>query len=182
MEIWLETMGLAVALGCDAFAVGLGVGARFHARGQVFRLSFHFGFFQFFMPLVGWGLGRELVEFTRQWAPWIAFALLVFLGLRMAWESLGPQDQDPLERDPTRGLSLVMLSLATSLDALGVGFSLGLVGGSILWPAVVIGLTAAAMTWLAMRLGRVLSQRLGRRMGLAGGAILVAIAFKLVLD
>ncbi len=177
----LETFLLAVALGCDAFAVGLGVGTRFCSRRQIFRLSFHFGLFQFAMPLLGWAMGLYLVGLVKKWGPWLAFFLLVFIGLKMAYESLrGEEFQDECP-DPTRGMSLIVLSLATSMDALGVGFSLGILGRQLLGAAVVIGVTAAAMTWAAMRIGNRLSTLWGRRMGVLGGVVLVAIAFKLLL-
>lgn len=178
---FLEIWGLALALGCDAFAVGLGVGTKCHLPRQVFRLSFHFGFFQFAMPLAGWALGRVVVEFTRQWAPWLAFAVLVFLGGKMIRESLGDENESTSRADPTTGMSLVALSVATSIDALGVGFSLGIMNGRILWAAIVIGLVAGIMTLCAMKLGRRLSARFGTRMGLLGGVILIIIAFKLLL-
>jgi putative Mn2+ efflux pump MntP len=179
MSPW-EVLGLAVALGCDAFAVGLGVGALCHRPRQVFRLSFHFGLFQFLMPLLGWGVGAALVEVARTWAPWLACGVLLFLGGRMIRESLGPAGESGPRLDPTRGWSLVTLSVATSIDALGVGFSLGIMEARVLWPAAVIGLAAAAMTLGAMKLGRVLSRRFGRRVGVAGGLILIAIGVKLV--
>ncbi len=186
----LEILGLAVALGCDAFAVGLAVGTTCHQPRQVFRLSFHFGFFQFAMPLGGWALGRAVVDFTQHWAPWLAFGVLIFLGGKMIYESLwdrrgdgggGDGEKSAAPADPTRGLSLVVLSVATSIDALGVGFSLAIMGGSVFWPAVVIGLVAGVMTLGAMKLGRVLSARFGRRLGAAGGLILILLAFKLLL-
>ncbi|MFZ5586697.1 MAG: manganese efflux pump MntP family protein [Thermodesulfobacteriota bacterium] len=179
---YLESLGLAVALGCDAFAVGLGVGCRFCAPRQIFRLSFHFGFFQFFMPVAGWLLGQGVADLVRWWGPWLACAVLTFLGLRMIRESLRPPQEDDPDAcaDPTRGVSLLVLSLATSIDALGVGFSLGLVGGSIWGAAIVIGLVAGGMTWAAMRLGRRLSVRFGHRMGLIGGLILILIGVKMV--
>lgn len=176
-----EILGLAVALGCDAFAVGLAVGAKCHRSRQVFRLSFHFGFFQFAMPLAGWALGRAVVEFTRQWAPWLAFAVLIFLGLKMIRESFQDDEGAGACADPTKGMSLIALSVATSIDALGVGFSLGIMNGDILWAAIVIGLVAGVMTLGAMKLGKRLSSRFGRRMGVLGGIILIIIAFKLLL-
>jgi len=175
---------VAIALGCDAFAVGMGVGAKTCSPRQVFRLSFHFGLFQFIMPLLGWFLGQNLVGLANLWAPWIAFALLFFIGAKMTGENLLGKDkeQNPEEcLDPTRGFNLVLLSVATSLDALGVGLSLGLIGAGLLFPAIWIGLTAGAMTWSAMKLGNRLSHRFGRWMELAGGIILMAIAIKLVI-
>jgi len=172
---------IAVALGCDAFAVGLGVGCRFCAPRQIFRLSFHFGLFQFMMPLAGWLAGRHILVWTKTWTPWIAFGLLMFIGGRMVIEGLRAPEEEVECADPTRGVSLVMLSVATSIDALGVGFSLGVLNQNLFVVAVCIGITAAAMTWLAMKIGNRLSQRFAKRMEIIGGFILVAIAFKLLL-
>jgi len=171
-----------VALGCDAFAVGLGVGTRFCLPRQVFRLSFHFGLFQFLMPLLGCFIGQNIVGLAREWAPWVAFGLLFLIGGRMTYESLRPEDSKELQDcvDPTRGFSLVVLSLATSMDALGVGFGLGMLGQDLFFSATVIGIVACSMTWVAMRLGNQLSATFGRRMETAGGLILIAIAFKLL--
>lgn len=173
---------IAVALGCDAFAVGMGVGARFCQPRQVFRLAFHFGLFQFMMPILGWFLGQNLVGVASTWAPWIAFALLFFIGAKMAGESLFGKHHDESAEcvDPTRGLSLVMLSLATSIDALGVGLSIGILGIGLLFPAIWIGITAGVMTWASMRIGNRLSARFGRWMEVAGGFVLIAIAIKLL--
>jgi len=179
----VETALIAVALGCDAFAVGMGVGTRFCQPRQVFRLSFHFGLFQFLMPLLGWFIGVNAFGLVRQWGPWLAFGLLFFIGARMTYESFRPEEISPDQecRDPTRGMSLVVLSLATSMDALGVGFSIGVLGQSLLLAAVCIGITACFMTWAAMKLGNRLSRKFGQRMEIIGGIILMAIAVKLLI-
>jgi putative Mn2+ efflux pump MntP len=176
----VETLALAVALGCDAFAVGLAVGGRFGAPRQIFRLSFHFGLFQFLMPLIGWGLGAGLATVATRWAPWIAAEVLLFIGGKMAWEALQAPEDRSQGLDPTKGWSLVALSLATSIDALGVGLSLGMVGQNVFGSAVVIGIVAAGMTLIAMKLAGLMSAKLGHRMGIVGGVILIGIAVKLV--
>jgi manganese efflux pump family protein len=179
----VETFLIAVALGCDAFAVGLGVGTRFCAPRQVFRLSFHFGLFQFLMPLLGCFIGQNVVGLARDWAPWVAFGLLSVIGAKMIHESFRPAEESQQAEncpDPTRGFSLVGLSLATSMDALGVGFSLGILEQGLLFAAFIIGVVACAMTWAAMKLGNRLSEKFGRRMEIAGGLILLAIAVKLL--
>jgi putative Mn2+ efflux pump MntP len=174
---------LALALGCDAFAVGMGVGTRFCSPRQVFRLSFHFGLFQFLMPLVGWSLGQSIVGEASRWGHWIAFALLFFIGGRMCYESFqhdaSSDDQECI--DPTRGFKLVFLSIATSLDALGVGFSLAMLGQGLFMAATWIGVVAGVMTWTAMKLGNRLSEKFGKRMERVGGLVLLAIAVKLIL-
>ena len=177
------TLLLALALGCDAFAVGMGVGTRFCSPRQVFRLSFHFGLFQFLMPLIGWLLGQSIVGSASKWGVWIAFVLLFFIGGRMCYESFqrepALEDQECL--DPTRGFKLVFLSVATSLDALGVGFSLAMLGEGLFVAATWIGLVAGMMTWTAMILGNRLSEKFGKRMERVGGLVLMAIAIKLLI-
>ena len=173
---------VAIAVGCDAFAVGLGVGARFCNQRQIFRLSFHFGLFQFIMPILGWLLSRRLPAALTVWAPWIAFALLFSIGVKMICESLSGKKADPAYcSDPTRGFSLFVLSVAASLDALGVGFSMGLLNQGLIVPAVWFGMTAGAMTWVSMKLGNRLSSKFGRWVEVAGGLILMAIAVDFVL-
>ncbi len=172
---------IAVALGFDAFAVGLGVGTACCAPRQVFRLSFHFGLFQFMMPLIGWLSGRYILFWAETWGPWIAFGLLLFIGARMLRQGVIPAEEETECPDPTKGFSLVMLSLATSIDALGVGFGLGVLKQNLFLVAVWIGITASAMTWSAMKIGNRLSQRFAHRMEIIGGLILIVIAFKLLL-
>ena len=178
----LETVLLAVALGCDAFAVGMGVGARFCHPRQTFRLSFHLGLFQFMMPVFGWFVSRRAPAAVRVWGPWIAFALLFFIGSKMVFESLkGRHETEGECVDPTRGLSLIALSVAASLDALGVGFGMGLLGSAMLVPAVCFGVTAGVMTWVSMKLGNRLSTRFGRWIEAGGGLILIALAIEFVV-
>ena len=177
---FLEIVLIAVSLGCDAFAVGLGVGIRFCAPRQIFRLAFHFGLFQFLMPLLGWLLGRQFLSWVERFGHWIAFGLLFSIGIKMIYEGIMSRREEKECADPTRGLSLVFLSLATSMDALGVGFSLGILGQNLFFAALCIGITASAMTWLAMRLGNTLSEKFAKRMEIFGGLVLVAIAFKLL--
>lgn len=171
---------IAVALGCDAFAVGLGVGTTCCAPRQIFRLSFHFGLFQFMMPLIGWLSGKHILAWVAAWGPWISFGLLMFIGIRMMVEGLKPAEDRKECCDPTRGFSLVMLSVATSIDALGVGFSLGVLNQNMYMVAFWIGIVAAAMTCLAMKIGHRLSQRFASRIEIIGGLILIIIALKLL--
>lgn len=177
---FIETLALAVALGCDAFAVGLALGALHHAPAQVFRLSFSFGFFQFAMPLIGWWLGGHVSTFAQEYAPWIAFGLLFIIGVNMIRSSLSPGKKRDKAGDPTKGWSLMALSVATSIDALGVGISLGVMGRPVLGPALIIGLVAAAMTLGAIKLASLVSPRFALRMELVGGLVLIAIGIKAV--
>ena len=159
------------ALACD-----------FASRGRSFRLSFHFGLFQFIMPILGWFLSRRLPGTARVWGPWIAFALLFLIGAKMVVKVCWADDADPAAcADPTRGLSLLVLSVASSLDAFGVGFGLGMLGAGLITPAVCFGVTAGAMTWVSMKLGNRLSMKFGRWVEAGGGLILMALAVEFVM-
>ena len=177
----LFSLGVAFALGCDAFAVGLAVGTRNPCRRASFRLWFHFGLFQFLMPIIGWYVGNSIFEYVKEVDHWIAFVLMFVIATRMLRESLNDENADEdSSADPTRGWSLVGLSVATSMDALGVGFSMGIARMTLIKPAVIIGITAAVMTYSGIHLGRRLSRSYGKKVETAGAIILYLIAFKLL--
>jgi putative Mn2+ efflux pump MntP len=179
---FVSVLLIALGLGMDAFAVALGVGA---TRKDIwfrpgFRLSFHFGLFQFMMPIIGWLGGTTIAPFIAGWDDWVAFILLAYVGGKMVKESFG--DGEAHHRsDPTRKWTLVMLAVATSLDALVVGLSLGMLKVSILYPSLVIGIVAAGMTALGLALGKRLGVLFGKRMELVGGLILIGIGLRAVI-
>ena len=109
---------------------------------QTFRLAYHFGLFQALMPIIGWLAGRSVERWIGPIDHWIAFGLLTAIGGKMIYEALKGDDEDVEKKDPTKGLSLVVLSVATSIDALAVGLSLALLGVKIWYPALVIGFVA----------------------------------------
>jgi len=180
----LTLLGIAVALAMDAFAVALGTGMKLAALTgrHLFRLGFHFGLFQALMPIIGWLAGLTVLEWIAAWDHWIAFALLAFVGGHMLKEAFAKEDDQTLASDPTRGMSLVLLSVATSIDALAVGFSLSLLGVSIWWPALVIGLVAGVLTVAGMLIGRRAGDRWGPRVEILGGLILIGIGVKILVE
>ena len=164
----------------DAFAVSIAAGlsmAPVTAR-QTFRLAFHFGLFQFMMPIFGWLVGKELVAYVGGYDRWVAFGLLALVGGKMLLDARGQQDPKS-EADPTRGLMLVGLSVATSIDAFAVGLSMAFVHVSIWIPSVAIGVVAATLSTIGIscgsRLGSRLGPRWGRRAKIVGGAVLILI-------
>ncbi len=177
-----EILLIAVGLAMDAFAVSVAAGAAGVAVGPrpVFRLSFHFGLFQFLMPILGWlagaGVARELDGADH----WIAAALLVLVGVRMIRSSLDP-DQG-LPPDPSRGRTLLALCVATSIDAFAVGLSLAMLQINIVYPSLVIGVVTSGMSLVGIELGSQLSRYVGKRMGLLGGLVLVAIACRIIVE
>jgi manganese efflux pump family protein len=180
----LTLLGIAVALAMDAFAVALGTGmnlATLTGR-HLFRLGFHFGLFQALMPIVGWLAGQSVQERIAAWDHWIAFALLAFVGGHMLKEAFSAKEERTSAKDPTRGMSLVLLSVATSIDALAVGFTLSMLGVSIWWPALIIGLVAGVLTVVGMLLGRRAGDHWGPRVEIVGGLILIGIGLKILVE
>ena len=174
---------LALGLAMDAFAVAITAGMvlpRLSFR-PVFRLSWHFGLFQFIMPIIGWLAGFTVQNLIAAYDHWIAFGLLSFIGCKMIYESLHTKT-DTHKADPTRGWNLVLLSLATSIDALAVGLSMGVLGVRVWLPSVLIGIVAGLMTVLGMFLGRRLGKLLGTKIAFVGGLILIAIGIKILLE
>jgi putative Mn2+ efflux pump MntP len=178
-------LAIALALAMDAFAVSIGVSLMHKGltRGQTFRLSFHFGFFQFIMPLLGWAAGRNILKYIEAYDHWVAAGLLVFVGGRMIFESFGREARlAKKSADLTKGFSLVVLSVATSLDALAVGLSLAALHAPILYPAAVIGFVAFMVTASGTKVGPALGRLIGKRAELAGGLVLILIAIKILAD
>ena len=174
----LAIIGIAFGLAMDAFAVSISVGVilcQLHPR-QIFRLSFHFGLFQFFMPVIGWYIGSTMVDMLAFWDHWIAFVLLLLIGGKMIYDSLsGGPDHDEAHKDPTKGMTMVMLSIATSIDALAIGLTLAMLKVNILLPCIIIGIVAGGMTWIGMVFGCRLGMSFGKRMESVGGVVLVGI-------
>ena len=168
----------------DAFSVAIGVTIALGgtSRRQTFRLAWHFGLFQALMPVIGWAAGTSVRPWIERWDHWLAFVLLGVVGGRMIFESVRDDTGEPTRPDPTRGWSLVVLSIATSIDALAVGLSFAALGVQVWTPAAIIGTTAAAMTLFGTLGGRALSARFGSRMAVVGGVVLIGIGVWILLD
>lgn len=168
----------------DAFAVALAAGAILHPLTfrPCFRLAFHFGLFQALMPVIGWLVGLSVQSFVAAWSHWIAFLLLLYIGGRMIHEALGGDEGKARTSDPSRGLTMVALSVATSIDALAVGLTLAMLDVVIWIPSLVIGLVACGFTVVGLFLGTRAGRLWGKWVEVAGGAILISIGLKILLS
>ena len=177
-----EIMILAMGLAMDAAAVSLAAAASGFAKDgrAVFRLAFHFGLFQFMMPVIGWFLGVSFVSYFKAVDHWIAFALLLFVGSRMILSGMD-RSETVHPKDPSRGMTMVMLSVATSIDALAIGLSLAMLEVDIWYPSVMIGLITGAMSCLAIGIGKRLGSLFGKRMEIVGGLILMLIGVRIMV-
>lgn len=183
----LDDFLLAVALAMDCFSVSLTCGIVQKRMGrQVLAMALAFGFFQALMPFIGWVaidlLSEQIVSFDH----WIAFVLLVFLGGRMIWNGFKGDEEGAQHFNPSRPMTILTLAVATSIDALAVGFSFSGMGirtlGDAALPLLIIGLVSAVMSLL----GKFIGVRIGHRIKFPaepiGGLILVAIGVKTLLQ
>ncbi len=178
-----EIIIIAVGLAMDAFAVSLvsASSGRLKDTRAVFRVSFHFGLFQFFMPIIGWFGGDMVSDMVRVVDHWIAFALLAFVGGHMIYESFS-ETENIKYPDPSKGVSLISLSVATSIDALAVGFSMAMINVDIWLPAIIIGIITAGLSLIGIYLGKILSRSFSAVMERAGGILLILIGLKILYD
>jgi len=174
---------IAFALAIDAFAVSFAAGAYFgkSTNRQKFRLSFHFGLFQFIMPIAGWLAGSEIVKIIEHYDHWLAFIILIIIGGKMIYDAL-TNGKNIISKDISKGFSLVNLSIATSIDALAVGFSLGIVNSEIILPSIIIGIVAATMSLVGIKAGEKLSSFFGRKISIIGGIVLILIGLNILFE
>ena len=174
---------IAIGLGVDAFSVAIGIGAANNKKlwAPAMRLGLAFGLFQFAMPIAGWLAGLTVVNIIASFDHWIAFGLLALVGGKMIHE--GFENEGGEERgDQTCGWPLLLLSIATSIDALAVGFSFSLLKVKIFIPAVIIGLVCFLMTVTGMIFGKVLAGIFGKKVEVFGGLVLLVIGIKILID
>lgn len=169
---------LGFAMSTDAFAAAIGKGAAM-ARprlSQALRAGLIFGVIEAITPLLGWLLGRGASRYIEAWDHWIAFGLLLALGLHMIWNGVKPETDEPADEARKHGfVGLALTGLSTSIDALAVGVGLAFVDIPIAVVAVVIGLCTFSMVTLGIMLGRVLGAMVGRRAEVLGGIVLIGV-------
>lgn len=169
---------LSLGLAMDAFAAAVAQGASSRpSRKTALRMSMAFGLAQAIMPLLGWALGIAFAAIMASATHWIALALLTILGLRMIKEGL---DRDPEE--PMKELSLwplLLVAIATSIDAAVAGITLPTIGAPIVLACVVIGLTTSLLTYPGVYLGALVGARIGKWAEVLGGLILIGLGIKI---
>ena len=180
---FLSLLLIAIGLSADCFAVALSgsISMRTLSLLQVFRASLSFGLFQALMPVLGWLAGRTVVELVAQYDHWVAFVLLALVGGRMIWESFRSGDSRSENTDITRGLLLLTLSVATSIDALAVGLTFAFLEVDITLASSTIGVVAFVATAVGLLLGRRAGKLVGRRAETVGGMVLIGIGLRIIL-
>lgn len=180
----LEILLLALALAADAFAAAIGLGSthRVDSKPQFIKMALliglYFGVAQGVMPLIGYALGSTMLGWFAAGAAWIAFVILIALGIKMLYESRSVNDDTPISLNHK---TLLSLAIATSLDAMGAGFTLNLFSVNAYLAYVIIALTTAILSILGTYIGRQSGTWLGSWAEALGGLVLIAIGVRMVL-
>jgi putative Mn2+ efflux pump MntP len=179
----LELTLLAVGLSMDAFAVALCKGLcmqRLNKRRAVLIASF-FGGFQALMPVIGWFLGSQFEHYITSFDHWIAFVLLVLIGISMLRESFSKEEEEdcPVKQDIK---DLLLLAIATSIDALAVGITFAFLKVNILPAVLLIGCTTFVLSYIGVWAGSRFGLKYQKKAQIAGGAVLILMGLKILLD
>lgn len=180
---FLELLLIAVGLSMDAFAVSIckGLSTGGSQKRNALIIGVFFGGFQGFMPLIGWGLGTGFAPYITPWDHWIAFILLAIIGGRMVWGALHP-DKEESSCEILKWKEVVLLAVATSIDALAVGITFAFLQVSILPAVSMIALVTFGLSFMGVFIGNRCGSSLGKRAELVGGIVLVLIGLKILLE
>ncbi len=178
----LSIVLVAFALAADAVAVAAANGARHHQLPfyRTIKIAFWFGFFQFLMPIIGYYFGETIGSAVESFDHWLAFGLLSFLGAKVLIESFGTVDEKEIDALDLK--TILLLAVATSVDALVVGISLSFVTDSILSSALIIGFVTFVSSALAVKAGKIFGEKFGKKTELLAGFILIAIGAKILIE
>ena len=178
----LSVLLIALALSADCFAVALSgsIHIKTFSLTPIMRTAATFGAFQAIMPALGWLAGRTVVNFISGYDHWVAFILLALVGGRMIWESFH-HGETKKQIDISKGVLLVTLAVATSIDALAVGLTFAFLKVNIAVACSIIGIVAFSVTIAGFTLGRKVRTWLGKYAEAIGGVILIAIGLRVLL-
>lgn len=174
---------IGVGLSMDAFAVSIckGLSVQKVQGKHLLCVGAYFGLFQALMPMLGYFLGTTFASLIDQFDHWIAFILLALIGFNMIREALGKDDEDEANADFSFK-TMLMLAIATSIDALAVGVTFALDETNIFLAAGLIGLTTFTLSPIGLMVGNRFGLRYKRKAELTGGVVLILIGLKLLLE
>lgn len=184
----LTTILLALGMSVDAFAAALarGAGSLHYTWRQTVKTALIFGIVETITPLIGWLAGSMTQKFIAEYDHWLAFGLLLALGLKMIWGALHDDDDEAAAADKNRTdttlLLTIITAIATSIDSMVVGVGLAFLDANIWLTALAIGTSTTIMAAVGLRLGRLLGQKIGSRAEMAGGMVLIGIGTFILLE
>jgi len=175
----IEVIILAIALSMDAFAVSIGLGAKKNAPGLALKAGLYFGIFQALMPFIGYLGGKGVLGLVDAYAHWIAFGLLALIGAKMIYEGVHEGVEETISALTNR--MMLILAIATSIDAMAAGFSLTLLDANPYIACLAIGITTFAFSWAGVFIGKNSGTWLESKAEIFGGTVLILIGFKILL-
>ena len=187
MSLFIVLFLMGVGLSMDAFAVSVckGLAMRKVNKKQAFVIGLFFGGFQALMPLLGWTLGIQFEQYITSIDHWIAFILLGFIGGKMIVEAVKPDDEsvEVKEMDPPLNIKeMIVLAIATSIDALAVGITFAFLDYPIVESIIIIGITTFVISIIGVYIGNFFGSMYKKKAELAGGIILVLLGVKILLE
>jgi len=180
---FISVLLIAIGLAMDAFAVSVSAGVKVPKESKIrtaLVMALVFGFFQALMPVIGWIFGTGFAVYIDAWDHWIAFILLFLIGMKMIYEGFSESDEE--NRDFTSGAVLLILGIATSIDALAVGFTFAFLDEPILIPVLVIGLVTFIFSFAGVISGEKFRDILGKKAEIIGGLVLIGIGVKILIE
>jgi len=176
--------GIAVGLAMDAFAVSVASSSIFKELNirHALRMAFFFGAFQAIMPLIGYAAGQTVADHIVKWDHWIAFVLLVSVGGKMIYEAFKMKQVEDKPKDPSNLPVLLVLSIATSIDALAVGITLSLITSYIFRAVATIGVITFIISYIGYIIGKRMGHFFENKIEIIGGLILIGIGFKILIS
>ncbi|MCX6113539.1 MAG: manganese efflux pump MntP family protein [Proteobacteria bacterium] len=175
---------ISIGLAMDAFAVsiGLGIKAKENKLRIALKTAFMFGVFQSLMPVIGWLLGNQFKDIIVSYDHWVAFFILVLIGAKMIYESTKIDKKCPATDNADRFITLFMLAIATSIDALAVGISFSFLDILITIPVIVIGCVTFIFSFIGVEIGNRLGCHAKSKAEVLGGLILIILGIKILLE
>ena len=173
---------IAIGLSMDSFAVSVSNGLTIKnlKLKESILIATSLAVFQALMPLLGWYLGSNIEQYIKEIDHWIAFSLLSFIGIKMIYESRIEETEE--EKDKISLKTILIQSIATSIDAFAVGISFAVLVSDIVLPIIIIGITTFIFSFVGLKIGRFLGNKLGKSVELIGGIILIGIGVKILIE
>jgi putative Mn2+ efflux pump MntP len=175
-------LSLGLAMDATAVSAARGLAMRRVRLRHVLLVALLFGGFQAFMPLLGWLIGSQVGPLVESFDHWIAFVLLGAIGAKMLYEAGREPEEPPGDTDLFRLDLMLMLALATSIDALAVGVTLPMLGAPLVLTLATIGITTALTSAVGLLAGRHFGAALGKRLDIAGGLMLIGMGTKILIE
>ncbi len=181
---FINSIALGVGLAMDAFSVSLanGLNEPKMSKSRMSGIAGVFAGFQFVMPMIGWFCVSTIANYFtafQKWIPWIALILLGYIGGKMLYEGITGQDEEE-SKPPVGVYGLIIQGIATSIDALSVGFTISSYSlAEALLSCLIIGVVTFMICFIGLDLGKKVGTRLAGKAGILGGAILIAIGIEI---